>query len=132
LIVLYAIWVNLLHWGHTQLTAEASLLSLAAVVVIFVLIGRNMLRYRRVLPNGGWKLLQVPADIYMLSLFVYDILQALGGILDVRWAHDGIVTVGQYCTVQGVIQQIGQLGVALITLVCFVVGFSEHWCTTDH
>ncbi len=43
----------------------------------------------------------------------------MGGILDVRWAHDGIVTEGPYCTAQGVIQQIGQLGVALITLVCF-------------
>ena len=53
-----------------------------------------------------------------LSLFVYDVLQAIGGILDVRWAHDGIVTVGHYCTAQGVIQQIGELGVALITLVC--------------
>jgi hypothetical protein len=42
----------------------------------------------------------------------------MGGILDVRWAHNGIVTVGPYCTAQGVIQQIGQLGVALITLVC--------------
>ena len=45
-------------------------------------------------------------------------LQALGGIFDVRWAHDGIVTTGNYCTAQGVIQQIGELGVALITLVC--------------
>ena len=53
-----------------------------------------------------------------LSLFVYDVLQAMGGILDVRWAHDGIVTVGPYCTTQGIIQQIGELGVALITLVC--------------
>ncbi|KAH9048332.1 hypothetical protein EDB84DRAFT_263787 [Lactarius hengduanensis] len=105
------------------LTAGASLLSLAAVVVIFVLIGRNMLRYRKALPNGGWKLLQVPADIYLLSLFVYDILQALGGILDVRWAHDGIVTTGHYCTAQGVIQQIGQLGVALITLIITVYSF---------
>ena len=42
----------------------------------------------------------------------------MGGILDVRWAHNGIVTVGPYCTAQGVIQQIGELGVALITLVC--------------
>ncbi|KAH9061348.1 hypothetical protein EDB87DRAFT_1682768 [Lactarius vividus] len=69
------------------------------------------------------RLLQVPADIYMLSLFVYDILQALGGILDVRWAHNGIVTAGHYCTAQGVIQQIGQLGVALITLIITVHTF---------
>ena len=48
---------------------------------------------------------------------MYDILQALGGILDVRWANNGIVTLGPYCTAQGIIQQIGELGSALITLV---------------
>jgi hypothetical protein len=55
-----------------------------------------------------------------LSLFVYDIIQAVGGILNIRWAHDGIVTTGPYCTAQGIIKQIGELGVALITLVCIV------------
>ncbi|KAI9442147.1 hypothetical protein H4582DRAFT_1926706 [Lactarius indigo] len=58
-----------------------------------------------------------------LSLFAYDILQALGGILDVRWAHNGIVTMGPYCTAQGIIQQSGELGVALITLVLTVHTF---------
>ncbi|KAH9176403.1 hypothetical protein EDB89DRAFT_1846396 [Lactarius sanguifluus] len=105
------------------LTAEASFLSLVAVIIVLILIGRNVLRYRRALPSGGWKLLRVPADIYMLSLFVYDILQALGGILDVRWAHNGIVTVGPYCTAQGIIQQSGELGVALITLILTVHTF---------
>ena len=60
---------------------------------------------------------------------MYDILQALGGILDVRWANSGIVTTGSYCTAQGIIQQIGELGVALITLVCtfpYHIGFSEN------
>ncbi len=37
------------------------------------------------------------------------------------WAHNGIVTGGPYCTAQGVTQQIGELGVALITLVCLTV-----------
>jgi hypothetical protein len=104
-------------------TAEASFLSLFAVMFIFVLIGRNVLRYRKALPNGRWKLLQRPADIYMLFLFVYDILQAMGGILDVRWAHNGIVTTGSYCTAQGIIQQIGELGVALITLILTIHTF---------
>jgi hypothetical protein len=88
-----------------------------------------MRRYREAHPNGGWKLLQTPSDIYMLFLFIYDIMQAMGGILDVRWVHNGIVTTGSYCTAQGIIQQIGELGVALITLVCtflYHVGFSEH------
>jgi hypothetical protein len=66
-----------------QLVAEASFLSLGAVLVIFVLIvvrsisfqlchpvwrtlaQRNLRRYRKTLPNGDWKLLQTPTDIYM-------------------------------------------------------------------
>ncbi|KAH9083443.1 hypothetical protein EDB83DRAFT_2309432 [Lactarius deliciosus] len=47
----------------------------------------------------------------------------LGGIFDVRWAHNGIVTVGPYCTAQGIIQQSGELGVALITLILTVHTF---------
>ncbi|KAI0254073.1 hypothetical protein BJV78DRAFT_1388661 [Lactifluus subvellereus] len=118
--------ISCLSHGRTiglALTAEASFLSLACVIVVFVLIGRNILRYRRVLPNGDWKLLRVPADVYMLSLFLFDILQALGGILDVRWAHIGIVTAGSYCTAQGIVQQTGELGVALITLILAVHTF---------
>jgi hypothetical protein len=41
----------------------------------------------------------------------------MGGILNIRWAHNGIVSTGPYCTAQGVIQQFGELGVGLITLV---------------
>ena len=45
-------------------------------------------------------------------------MQAIGGILNVRWAHNGIVTTGPYCTAQGLVEQIGDTGVALMTLVC--------------
>ena len=41
----------------------------------------------------------------------------MGGVFNIRWAHNGIVTTGHYCTAQGIVQQIGELGVALITLV---------------
>jgi len=105
------------------LAVEASFLSFGAVIVIFMLIVRNLLRYRKILPNGDWKLLRTPADIYMLSLFVYDLLLAIGDILDIRWAHDGIVTTGPYCTAQGVIKQIGGTGVALITLILTIHTF---------
>lgn len=106
------------------LIVEASFLSFGAIIVIFSLIVRNVLHYRKTLPNGDWKLLRTPADIYMLSLFVYDILQAVGGILNIRWAHVGIVTTGPYCTAQGIIKQIGELGVALITLILTIHTFT--------
>ncbi|KAF8502220.1 hypothetical protein F5888DRAFT_1177482 [Russula emetica] len=105
------------------LIAEASLISLISIVVILIWIGWNVRWYRKKFPNGDWKLFQRPADIYMFSLFVFDILQATGGILNIRWAHNGIVTTGHYCTAQGLIQQIGELGVALITLLLAVHTF---------
>ncbi|KAH9052528.1 hypothetical protein EDB87DRAFT_1570446 [Lactarius vividus] len=106
------------------LTAEGSFLSFSALTVIFTLIARNLLHYRRTLPNGDWKLLRTPTDIYMLSLFSYDVVHAVGGMLNVRWAHDGIVTTGPYCTAQGIIKQMGALGVALLTLILTIHTFT--------
>ena len=51
---------------------------------------------------------------------MFELLQAIGGNFDIRWAHNGIVTTGHYCTAQGLIEQIGELGVGLITLVCLL------------
>ena len=44
-------------------------------------------------------------------------MQALGGILNVRWVQMGAVTFGPYCAARGIVQAIGQLGEALITIV---------------
>jgi hypothetical protein len=65
-----------------QVTAEASFLSLVAVSFVFVMmrVGPNSVLlvlvdldknraekcYKEALPNGGWKLLQGPSDIYMV------------------------------------------------------------------
>jgi len=116
------------------LTAEASFISLISVVMIFILIvvcltpvhvasrfnpaQRNIVRHKNASPMHDWKLLRVPPDIYMLSLFIFDVIHAIGGILNIRWAGRGIITTGPYCSAQGIIKQIGQLGTALVTLVC--------------
>ena len=42
----------------------------------------------------------------------------MGCILNIRWVHNGIVEAGSYCTIQGIIEQTGEVGVALVTLVC--------------
>ena len=74
-----------------------------------------------------------------LSLFAADLLQAIGAALDVKWVHQGFVQVGGFCTAQGMqpyikccyalliltlgaffsgaIQQLGETGVAMSTLV---------------
>jgi hypothetical protein len=50
-------------------------------------------------------------------LFFADLVQALGAVMDVKWVNDGKVEIGNFCTAQGVIQQLGETGVAITTLV---------------
>jgi hypothetical protein len=56
-------------------------------------------------------------DLYMISLFVFDLIMALGRITDIKWVGLGKVYTGGYCTAQGILQQIGETGVALVTTV---------------
>ena len=67
-------------------------------------------------------ILSLILTVSQLSLFVCDILQSVAGILNLRWAHNGMVTSGPYCTAQGIIQQMGSLGLGLINLVCILYG----------
>lgn len=90
------------------LTAESGFISLAAVLGVFILIARKYFRHV--------KLIQRPTDLYMLSLFTSDLLQAMGAVLDVKWVNEGKVYTGGYCTAQGIVQQLGETGVAMATL----------------
>ncbi|KAN0107216.1 hypothetical protein V8E52_010418 [Russula decolorans] len=119
-------WITCLTHGDIiglLLAVEASFLSFICVIVIFIWIGYNVHWYKKKFPDGNWKLFRGPADIYMFSLFGFDLLQATGGILSIRWAHNGVVTTGPYCTTQGIVEQISELGVALIILLLAVHTF---------
>ncbi|KZP07818.1 hypothetical protein FIBSPDRAFT_939300 [Athelia psychrophila] len=87
---------------------ESAFLSLIAVLAAFVLLIRNAFR-------DGY-LIKRPANLYMISLFAFDLVMAVGHVLDVKWVHDGQVEVGHYCTAQGAIKQFGELGSSLSTL----------------
>lgn len=98
------------------LTVESALISLLAVSFLFLLIIRNVFRSFVRDPTGNWRLLNGPMDIYMMSLFCSDLLQAIGYVLNIKWVHQGKVETGGFCTAQGIVQQLGETGVAMITL----------------
>ncbi|KAF9514274.1 hypothetical protein BS47DRAFT_883110 [Hydnum rufescens UP504] len=54
-----------------------------------------------------------------------DSIQAIGNILCVRWAFDGKVTEGPYCTTQAVIKQIGEGGVSWFTTSVAIMTFVQ-------
>ncbi|KAJ7141392.1 hypothetical protein C8R44DRAFT_763319 [Mycena epipterygia] len=106
-------------------TAESGLISLIAVLGVFILIIRNGIRHVR--RTGKWHLVPEPMDVLMLSLFVADLIQAIGAVMDVHWVHSGKVEVGSFCTAQGVVQQLGETSVAITTLMIALFTFVGVW-----
>lgn len=64
-----------------------------------------------------WHFLRSPVDYYFLSLLISDMVQSISNILHIKWIADGGLTAGTYCTTQGVMKQVGDVGVSLATLV---------------
>ncbi|KZT40448.1 hypothetical protein SISSUDRAFT_477102 [Sistotremastrum suecicum HHB10207 ss-3] len=70
--------------------------------------------------------------IYFISLLCSDFIQAVGAIMDTAWIHDAGVVEGPFCTAQGMIEQIGDVGVALAILAIAVSTWGHivlHWTT---
>jgi len=108
------------------LISEAGMLSMLAVTVMFVLVFRNVRRKRRMNP-AEWHVVKDPMDLYLIVLFGADFVQALGAVMDIRWAHTGIVVTGTYCRAQGSIQQLGETSVAMITLMIALHTLISAW-----
>ncbi|KAJ7188935.1 hypothetical protein C8R46DRAFT_877398 [Mycena filopes] len=68
-----------------------------------------------------------PMDVLMLSLFVGDLVQALGGVMDIQWVHTGVVILGPFCTAQGVVEQLGETTAAMTTLLIALFTFAGVW-----
>jgi len=97
------------------LDAQAGIISILAVAVAFVLIFIKVYRCK--------KLVQRPMDLFILALFSFDFAMALGRIGNIKWVHNGKVFQGSYCTAQGVIQQFGDGGSAIVTMVITIYTF---------
>ncbi|KZT22597.1 hypothetical protein NEOLEDRAFT_1119441 [Neolentinus lepideus HHB14362 ss-1] len=109
------------------LSAEAGLISGLTVVLAFALILRNFTVHLRSSSSQAWHLIREAVDIYVLLLFFFELLQALGGIVNIKWVHTGIVRGGRFCRAQGVLQEIGETGVAMSTLVIALHTFRMLW-----
>ncbi|TBU49185.1 hypothetical protein BD309DRAFT_852116 [Dichomitus squalens] len=49
---------------------------------------------------------------YFVSLLLCEIVQTIGSIMSIRWVQERAVSYGPYCTVQGVLKQIADVGTA--------------------
>ncbi|KZS94082.1 hypothetical protein SISNIDRAFT_57650 [Sistotremastrum niveocremeum HHB9708] len=97
------------------ISVEAALLSLFAVLLVLGSIGVVVCR-RRWRHRKGFRLVTGPLDVYVLSLICSDMMQAIGGILNIRWINEGVVKCSSYCDAQGIIQNMGETGSAMATI----------------
>ncbi|KZV80574.1 hypothetical protein EXIGLDRAFT_780809 [Exidia glandulosa HHB12029] len=81
-------------------------------------------------PSSRTRYFRSHLHYYFISLLFADTIQGLGGFMDLKWVSQGNVTGGAFCTAQGALKQVGDVGVALsilaITVHTFLVLFF-HW-----
>lgn len=89
-------------------------LSATAVSSLLAFIGYSVVTAK----TGATRKWHVSTHIhyYFVNLLVCDFIQAIGSIMNAKWVSDSRVTDGPLCTAQGIIKQIGDVGVALSTL----------------
>ncbi|KAH9004330.1 hypothetical protein EDB86DRAFT_2165276 [Lactarius hatsudake] len=91
--------------------AEISAVSACAVTILLAYIAYSAISIR----SGArrrWRI-ESPVHLFLLNQLVCDLIQALGGLMNMKWAFDGTVHSGSFCTAQGLIKQLADVGTAL-------------------
>jgi len=108
------------------LISEVAVVSFVAVTVLLAIAIHRAVRHYRL--YDGWgpedSSLQPISVLFLLAISM-DSIQALGSILSARWAFDGKITEGSYCTAQAVLKQIGNDGVAWFAIAIAVMTFFQ-------
>ncbi|KAF9511424.1 hypothetical protein BS47DRAFT_1383426 [Hydnum rufescens UP504] len=114
-----------LRSGLLYLVEVAFVSFIGPTVLLVITIRHAMKNY---LLYGGWgpegSSLQPVSLLFLIAIFM-DSIQAMAGILTVRWVYDGKVTEGSYCTTQAVLSQIGNDGVSWFTIAIAVMTFLQ-------
>ncbi|KAH9018714.1 hypothetical protein EDB85DRAFT_600355 [Lactarius pseudohatsudake] len=96
------------------LLAETSAVSACAVVGLLSYIAYSAVSVVRG-SSVRWRL-GGPAEVYFLNQLCWDLVQAVGGLMNIKWAADASVQPGPFCTAQGAIKHLFGVGAALSTL----------------
>ncbi|KII93804.1 hypothetical protein PLICRDRAFT_405927 [Plicaturopsis crispa FD-325 SS-3] len=96
----------------------AACLSAISVTSLLLYIGYSTVKLKRG-ASRKWST-STHVHYYFLNLLVSDLIQAIGGILNAKWLLDDRVTEGALCTAQGALKQVGDVGVALSSVIIAV------------
>lgn len=115
------------HRIGMSVIVATGLASSLAVVILLGYVVRNHVQLRRLELAGPTKrsshFFRTHVDFYMLSLLFADLLQGLGAIVNIEWIRGAQCYCGALCRAQGIIQTLGESGVAMSTLAISVHTF---------
>ncbi|KAI9446841.1 hypothetical protein H4582DRAFT_613174 [Lactarius indigo] len=97
------------------LLAETSAVSACAVIGLLSYIAYSAVSVTRG-SSIRWRL-SSPAEVYFLNQLSWDLVQAVGGLMNIKWAIDASVQPGSFCSAQGAIKHLSDVGAALSTLI---------------
>ncbi|KAJ1307500.1 hypothetical protein OPQ81_001599 [Rhizoctonia solani] len=127
--------LELRHQIGLSAIVATGLASSLAVVILLGYVVRNHIQLKRLELAGPTKrsshFFRTHVDFYMLSLLLADLLQGLGAVVNIEWIRGAECYCGALCRAQGVIQTLGETGVAMSTLAIsihtfIVIFFSWH------
>ncbi|KAF5374837.1 hypothetical protein D9758_000391 [Tetrapyrgos nigripes] len=107
------------------LIGEAACVSALTVglLLLYILYSSVTLKGFHVNTTCSWRV-STQIHYYFINLLVSDLIQAVGGIIDIKWALEATVQEGVLCTAQGILKQMGDVGVALTSLAITIHTFS--------
>ncbi|KAI9507341.1 hypothetical protein F5148DRAFT_1309566 [Russula earlei] len=96
------------------LLAHTSAVSASAIIALLSYITYSALT---ILPGSRrrWRI-GGATEILFLNQLGADLVQATGGLMNIKWAVDGTVYASPFCVAQGAVKQAADVGVALSTL----------------
>ncbi|KAF8606608.1 hypothetical protein BDV93DRAFT_349986 [Ceratobasidium sp. AG-I] len=119
--------LELRHRIGLSAIAGTGFLSSISVIVLLGYVIRNHIQLRRFELQGPIKrsssFFRTHVDFYMLSLLFADFLQGMGAVVNVEWVRGAQCYCGSLCRAQGIIQTLGESGVAMSTLAISVHTF---------
>ncbi|CAE6450550.1 unnamed protein product [Rhizoctonia solani] len=119
--------LELKHQIGMSAIVATGLASSLAVVILLGYVVRNHVQLRKLELTGPTKrsshFFRTHVDFYMLSLLLADLLQGLGAVVNIEWIRGAECYCGSLCRAQGVIQTLGETGVAMSTLAISVHTF---------
>jgi len=96
------------------LLAQTSALSASTILGLLSYIAYSAVTIIRG-SNRRWRI-KGAAEILFLNQLGWDLVQATGGLMNIKWAANGSVQPGAFCVAQGAVKHMSDVGAALSTM----------------